>query len=119
MVCWKESAEAARAVAAAMPLLRKAKRAIFASIAEAADGVVESMQEIARQCALNGVAAETRIIAPNGRTPDVGLAAEAGECEADLVVMGAHGHSRMRELLLGGCTRAFISHSERPVLLMH
>jgi nucleotide-binding universal stress UspA family protein len=49
----------------------------------------------------------------------VALAAEAQECKADLVVMGAYGHSRMRELLFGGCTRAFISYADRPVLLMH
>jgi nucleotide-binding universal stress UspA family protein len=119
MVCWKESAEAARAAAAAMPLLRKAERVIFASVAEASDGPAEGVQGIARQCALNGIAAETRIIAPNGRAPEVALAAEARECKADLMVMGAYGHSRMRELLFGGCTRAFISDAERPVLLMH
>ena len=119
IVYWKESAEAARAVAAAMPLLRKAKRPIFASVTETNDGIAESMQEIARHCALNGIAAETRIVVPNGRLPEVALAAEAQECKADLVVMGAYGHSRMRELLFGGCTRAFISYADRPVLLMH
>jgi nucleotide-binding universal stress UspA family protein len=119
MVCWKESAEAARAVAAAMPLLRKAERAIFASVAETNDGTAESMQGIARHCALNGIAAEAKLIAPSGRSPEVALAAAAQECKADLVVMGAYGHSRMRELIFGGCTRAFIRHADRPILLMH
>jgi nucleotide-binding universal stress UspA family protein len=119
LVCWKESAEAARAFAAATPLLRNAGRAIFASVAETNDGAAESMQGIARQCALSGIAAETRLIAPSGRSPEVALAAAAKEYEADLVVMGAYGHSRMREPLFGGCTRAFISHAEQPVLLMH
>jgi nucleotide-binding universal stress UspA family protein len=119
MVCWKESAEAARAVAAAMPLLRKAERAIFASVAEINDGTAESMQGIAHHCTLNGIAGETKLIAPSGRSPEVALAAAAQECKADLVVMGAYGHSRMRELIFGGCTRAFIRHADRPVLLMH
>lgn len=119
MVCWKESAEAARAVAAAMPLLRKAERAIFASVAESKDGIAEGMQEIARQCARNGITAETTLIAPNGRPAQDVLAAAAFACDADLVVMGAYGHSRLREMLFGGCTRAFIREAERPVLLMH
>ena len=119
MVCWKESAEASRAVAAAMPLLRKAECVIFASVAEESDGVGESMDEIARQCAWNGIAAQTKIIAPNGRAAQDVLAAAARAYEADLIVMGAYGHSRLREMLFGGCTRAFISHADKPVLLMH
>jgi len=119
MVCWKESAEASRAVTAAMSLLRKAECVIFASVAEASDGNRESMDEIARQCAWNGIAVETKIIAPDGRPVQDVLAAAARACEADLIVMGAYGHSRLREMLFGGCTRAFISSANKPVLLMH
>ena len=47
------------------------------------------------------------------------LAAAAEACGADLVVMGAYGHSRIREVLFGGCTQAFISKADKPILLMH
>jgi len=77
------------------------------------------MDEIARQCAWNGIAVETKIIAPDGRPVQDVLAAAARAYEADLIVMGAYGHSRLREMLFGGCTRAFISSANKPVLLMH
>jgi len=47
------------------------------------------------------------------------LASAADACAADLMVMGAYGHSRMREVIFGGCTQAVIGHAERPVLLLH
>jgi nucleotide-binding universal stress UspA family protein len=119
MVCWKESADAARAVTAATPLLRHAKRVIFASVVDRSDEIRAAMTEVVRQCAWNGIAAETKVIARNGRPPQELLAATARECGADLVVMGAYSHSRIREVLFGGCTQAFIRHADRPVLLVH
>ena len=115
----KESADAARAVTAAMPLLAKAERAIFTSVAEKNDDLAEAMNDIVRQFAWSGVAAEAKVIAPDGRAPEDLLAAAAKDCNADLVVMGAYSHSRIREILFGGCTKAFITHAEVPILLLH
>src|SRR5262249_54058983 len=110
MVCWKESGNAARAVAAATPILSKARRVVFTSIQERDDGVTEAVNDIARQFAWNGVKAEARIVsADNRKIPDV-LTAAANDCGADLVVMGAFGRSRARQLLFGSCTEAFIQH---------
>jgi nucleotide-binding universal stress UspA family protein len=119
MVCWKESGNAARAVAAATPILTKASRVVFASVLERDEGGAEAVNDIARQFGRNGVAAEAQTIAANGKKiPD--LLAEAAEaCGADLLVMGAFGHSRARELLFGSCTEAFIKHADKPILLMH
>ena len=47
------------------------------------------------------------------------LLEEAGKAEADLLVMGAYGHSRLREMVLGGVTRAILGDAAIPVLLMH
>lgn len=43
----------------------------------------------------------------------------AADCNADLLVMGAYGHSRVREMLFGSCTEALIHEADRPILLMH
>jgi nucleotide-binding universal stress UspA family protein len=119
LVCWKESNNSARAVAAASPILAKAKRVVFASIKERDDGVDEALHDLARQFAWNGVAADVKIIPADGRKiPDL-LSAAAEECKADLVVMGAYGRSRTRQILFGSATEAFLSHADRPVLLMH
>ncbi len=119
MVCWRETPDAARAVAAALPLLQKAKRAIFASVAENDSINPDAMADIVRQFSWSGVAVEMRLIAPDGRAPQELLTAEAEASGVDLVVMGAYGHSRMRELLFGGFTQSFINGAARPVLMMH
>ena len=119
MVCWKESDNAARAVAAATPILAKAKRVVFASIIERDDGVNEGMHDLARQFAWNGILTEVQVIPASGRGIPGSLSAAADACGADLVVMGAYGHSRTHELLFGSCTEAFIRHADRPLLLMH
>jgi len=119
MVCWKESGNAARAVAAAMPILAKAKRVVFTSVVESDKSVVDAVKDLARQFAWNGVATETQIIPAKGRKIPGMLSAAAEECSADLVVMGAFGASRARQIIFGSCTEAFLRHADRPILLMH
>jgi nucleotide-binding universal stress UspA family protein len=119
MVCWKETAEAARAVNAAMPFLVHAKRVVIVSVAENGEDIAEALSDVARQLAWNGIRSEIRTIIPDGTAIPGLLASAAQDCGADLVVLGAYGHSRMRELLFGSCTQAVISNADRPVLLMH
>jgi nucleotide-binding universal stress UspA family protein len=119
MVCWKESANAARAVAAAMPILTKAKRVVFTSVLERDDSGVDALKDLARQFAWNGVATETQVIAAKGRKIPGLLATAAEECNAELVVTGAFGASRARQLIFGSCTEAFLRHADRPIMLMH
>jgi nucleotide-binding universal stress UspA family protein len=118
MVCWKETAEAARAVGAAMPFLTKANRVVVVSVAESEDPS-EVVSDVVRQLAWNGVRAETRIVQSSGVAIPELLASAAQECGADLMVMGAYGRSRMREVLFGSCTHSVIHKADRPVLLMH
>lgn len=119
MVCWQESGNAARAVTAATPLLARAKRAVFVSVAEQDDGVTVALEDLARQFAWNGVATEVRVIPASRRGIPGALTAAAEECGADLVVMGAYGRSRAREFIFGSCTEAFLDGSDRPILLVH
>jgi nucleotide-binding universal stress UspA family protein len=119
MVCWNESRNAARAVTAATPILAMAKRVVFVSVAERDDGVTDALNDVARQFGWNGVSAEARVIPASRRGIPGALAAAAEECGADLVVMGAYGRSRVRELISGSCTDAVLDGSDRPILLMH
>jgi len=119
MVCWNESSHAARALTVATPILAKAKRAVFVSVAERTDDVTDSVEDLARQFAWNGVAAEVQVKSANRRAVPGVLAAAAEECGADLVVMGAYGRSRARELISGSCTEAVVDRCDRPILLMH
>jgi nucleotide-binding universal stress UspA family protein len=119
MVCWKETNNAARAVAAATPILSRAKRVIFAHATERGEGDGAAAEDIAHRFAWRGVSTEAKIIPAHGKHIPQVLAAAAAECKADLVVMGAYGHSRAHELFFGSCTESVIDDADRPILLMH
>jgi nucleotide-binding universal stress UspA family protein len=119
MVCWKETAEAARAVNAAMPFLVHAKRVVIVSVAENGEDIAGALSDVARQLAWNGIRSEIRNIIPDGTAIPGLLSSAAQDCGADLLVLGAYGRSRMRELLFGSCTQSMISNADRPVLLVH
>jgi nucleotide-binding universal stress UspA family protein len=119
MVCWRETTEAARAVSAAMPFLINAKRVVVVSIAERNEDLAASVAAVVRHLEWNGVSAEAQVVIANSGSAPRLLSATAQSCGADLVVLGAYGHSQLREVLFGGCTQAFIRNADRPVLLMH
>jgi len=115
---WNGSAEAARAAAAALPILGQAKRVIL--LAGVKDVPVEpSLDQLADWLAHHGVKAETRKVALKGWPVEGQIDDEAQAAGAELLVMGAYGHSRMREMVFGGATRAVLDESKIPVLLMH
>ena len=119
MVCWRETAEAVRALGVAMPFLANANRVIVTSIAERDQDATKSVGDVIRHLSLHGIPAEGHVPVTNGGAISEVLAAAAEACRAVLVVLGAYGHSPMREALFGGCTQSFIRHADRPVLLMH
>ncbi len=117
LVCWKDSPCTAGAVAAATPFLAAARRVVFVSVAKRDDGLTDAMGAVARQVAERG--AEVRVVPPSRHGVPEALATVAEECGADLVVMGAYGRSRTREVVFGSCTDAVLERSDRPILLMH
>ena len=119
MVFWKESADAARAVTAAAPLLEHAERVILASVAEGGEDMRAAMNDLATRLAWSNIAADVQILNPNGQPLQQRLADAARAHAADLIVMGAYGHSHLREALFGGCTQSFLREGDRPILLMH
>ncbi|HEY8948710.1 MAG TPA: universal stress protein [Rhizomicrobium sp.] len=120
-VAWKETPEAARAVAAALPVLKQAKTVTVLTVAEKNDA--RDARKAARACARylksHGIEAEGREVAADGEGAEASLFFAAAEHNADLVVMGAYGHSRLREFVLGGFTREVLLDAQIPVLLMH
>ena len=116
-VAWNRSREATRAVAAAMPLLREAEKVVVLTARESETGPAPS--ELAGYLAGHGIAAKTWAFLPVSRSIGDDLLSEAADAGADLLVMGAYGHSRLRELVLGGATREVLSRGAIPVLLVH
>lgn len=119
MVCWKETRDAARAVSAGMPLLAKAGRVVVVSVNEdRGETLSEPVNEIVHELAWNGIAAEANVLDRDGRSTADALFAAARAHNADLMVMGAYGHHRLREAVFGGCTRSAIEGAHCPVFLM-
>ncbi len=118
LVCWKESAEAARALAASLPLLRASRRVVVVCAEEPKASLPDAL-EVVQQLAWHGVAAEAATVAPDRRSTAEALQLAARRYDADLMIMGAYGVSWAREIIFGGCTQSFIHHAERPILLMH
>jgi len=114
-VCWKETPESARAVSAALPLLEAAQRVIIAHVTEDPDPTPPAA--IAGYLERHGITAETRLLPRRGSVAHT-LAAAADAHQADLIVLGAYGHSRARERMFGGCTRGFLDDARVPVLMM-
>jgi nucleotide-binding universal stress UspA family protein len=117
MVCWKDARNTAAAVTAAAPLLVKARRVLFVSVAKHDPGLAAEIATAARE--IVGIEAEVQFIsASRGGAPDA-LAAAAEECDASLLVAGAYGRSRGRQILFGSCTDKILERCDRPILLMH
>lgn len=119
-VAWKEGADAARALTAAEPLLAGAQHVFILAAVERGQNreeVAKSANHLAAYFAAKGIKAGVRL-----SETDIGSHAIrdlAYECDADLLVMGAYGHSRVREMLLGGMTEAMLADCAIPVFLFH
>jgi nucleotide-binding universal stress UspA family protein len=119
-IAWKETAEAARAVTAAMPVLAKAERIAVISVSEDASGpAYEPAERLARDLVDHGLPAVANTVVPGGRPVADAVLQAARECGANLLVMGAYSHSRFRELVFGGFTRHVLHGCDLPVLLLH
>lgn len=120
-IAWKEKAEAARAITAAMPLLEKAGKVLVIAADEGTgpDPVLGSTARVVEMLAWHRIKAEAHCVNPGGRSVANAIVQCAIGNKADLLVMGAYGHSRMREFILGGVTRDILQECALPVFLFH
>jgi nucleotide-binding universal stress UspA family protein len=120
VVAWDNSRAAARAVADALPILRQAKITRVVTVTnEKAILAERSAAELLQHLALHGVNAVLDSVDAAGRAIGPALSAYASSYTADLMVMGAYGHSRFREFILGGATKSMLTHPPMPVFLSH
>ena len=116
-IAWDGSREAARAAVAALPLLRAAKEVVV--LTADMDWVEAKPSDLAGFLAEHGVTAKTWAFLPDGGPLGEALLKEVGEAGCGFLVMGAYGHSRLREMVMGGVTLSVIEKTTIPVLLMH
>ncbi len=118
LIAWKDSRESARALHDALPYMAGAET-VTVLMVNPGEGSERIEADIKAYLALHGCAAKTQVA--RTRDLEIGdvLLSTAADFSIDLIVMGAYGHSRFRELILGGATHDILKHMTAPVLLSH
>lgn len=121
LVAWDASAAAARAIASAMPMLRRAAKVEVVMIhsGKQNDALAnQSLNDISLSMARHGVNVSSKQVTAEGPVGPA-LLKVAAELGSDLIVMGAYGHWRFREILLGGVTRSVLASMTVSTLMSH
>ncbi|MDX1709752.1 MAG: universal stress protein [Rhodovibrionaceae bacterium] len=122
VVAWNAGREAARAVNDALPLLQRAQNVVVMSVnprcGPRAHGE-EPGADIATHLARHKVKVDVQHYAANNINVSDMLLSRVADDGDDLIVMGAYGHARMREMILGGVTREILRSMTAPVLMSH
>lgn len=123
LIGWTPTREAARAVHDALPLLeRPGKVTVLTVESSSPPPDIETLPtaEIAGHLARHGYdVSAARTVVTDGLSPADALLDYASDIAADLLVVGGYGHSRTREMIMGGVTRDLLRHMTLPVLMSH
>ena len=116
MIAWKESREAARAVSAALPLLKKAERVQIATWGRERDSGRDDLVAYLRR---HGIAATAHHYGEEAGDIGEYILSAVADLGVDMLVMGGYGHSRAREWVMGGATRSILEAMTVPVVMSH
>ncbi|MGQ9371749.1 universal stress protein [Azospirillum sp. A39] len=118
VVAWKKTREAGRALRDSLPILQEAEKVTVLTI-DPPDRTDDTGRDPMIFLERHGVRSQHKSEVFRGG--DVGeiILARADDLQADMVVMGAYGHSRLREMVLGGATRTVLQNARIPVLMSH
>lgn len=120
VVAWDKSRAAARSIADAIPLLEKAKTVRMLTVQGDKDIVEEPATSLmAKHLERHGVHLAIDEVQAHNRSIGEVLKAHVHSVGADLLVMGAYGHSRFREFVLGGATKSMLTHSPCALFMSH
>ncbi len=121
-VAWNDSRESTRAAFDALPLLERAKKIRLITVGEPTDGDGTNIfpaAEVAATLARHGLDVEVEIVTNSDRHAGNAILSRVAADGSDLLVMGAYGHLRLREFVLGGATRDVLKNMTVPVLMSH
>lgn len=119
-ICWDGSIESTRALHGALPFLLAAKNVLLINgqpYDQIEDGALRF--DPVRYLLCHGITAKQRFIEVSPSLAGEVILREAKDMHATLLVMGAYGHSRLRERVLGGATRYILEHARLPLLMQH
>lgn len=116
-IAWNGSGEAARAMTAALPILRKADAVTI--LASTDRELPVSAEDACRYLESHGVACSVHGFKRGSESVPALLLSTAGKAGADCLLMGAYGHSRELQIIMGGVTQHVVDHSDLPILFVH
>ena len=120
LVAWNRTHEATRAVHDALPILRRAQTVQILEVNPPSSREPHiAGVDIALHLARHGVKAEVEAATVSDIDTAATILSRAADLGSDLLVMGAYGHSRLREFTFGGVTRHMLQHMTLPVLMSH
>jgi len=119
LVAWDGSRAAARALGDAIPLLQMARAVNVLSLSSTEDRSSMVGADIATHLARHNIMVEVRHVRADDTKVGEKLLSSAEEFGSDMLVMGAYGHARWRELVFGGVTEYMLGHMALPVLMSH
>lgn len=118
-IAWKDTREAAVAVSAALPFIAQAERVIILSVDEGDSAEDRSPEHLQRALRWHNPNVLMHRLMIEARSSSDTLLRAVGRAEADLLVMGGYGHTRLREAVFGGFTRHVLERATLPVLMAH
>jgi nucleotide-binding universal stress UspA family protein len=119
LIAWDGGRPAARAVGDALPLLMMADRVEVITVTDTGRDEYSPAERITRHLARHGIKATSARYPRDSLSTANALLSYAAEANADLMVMGGYGHSRLREFVLGSTTRKILQTMTVPVLMAH
>jgi nucleotide-binding universal stress UspA family protein len=121
VVAWNDSPEAMEAVRRALPLLVGAKLVSVCTVAPERHGseTADPGADLSRMLSRHGAHVEVTLVPQTLPRVSEVIARHVEDIDADMLVMGAYGHSRFREAILGGATRNMLEHARVPVFMAH
>jgi nucleotide-binding universal stress UspA family protein len=118
-IAWNHSRESARAVFDALPLLQTAVSVEILAVNATQDSATNPGEDLAAALSRHGVNARAEVVNTTARSEGDELLAALAKHGSDMLVMGCYGHSRLREMVLGGVTKYILGRMTMPVLLSH
>jgi nucleotide-binding universal stress UspA family protein len=119
VIAWDGGRAAARAVRDALPIMRLARQVAIVTVSDDKSIEASSISALVTYLNDHGIAVAHHDVQRAGRTIGEAIQADAEDHDAGLLVMGAYGHNRMREFVLGGATRTVLTGLRLPTLMSH
>jgi nucleotide-binding universal stress UspA family protein len=118
VIAWDASKESSHAVALARPLLAQAEKVCIVTVDEE-DHKGPLAQDLSLYLLAHNIASDHVSVAAGSLSVGSALMEEAKKQQADMIVMGAFAHSRMRQVIIGGATSFMLDRAELPVWMVH